>query len=218
MIGKILLWTITLSCIYVIGCVGLNVFPTVMDIQNAVQINNVLLNLSYSYFAGLIFYFLVSFYPFIKQKKKFTPIINGKKSDLFNQVEACIQTFESKEVKGVVNTISKEELISLISKSDMYANSYYAINVGYQMNNLQFLVNTKSNCFNIIDRMIVYKEYLTANDAYCLEKIRDSSFFHLTKVYESTPVAKIYYNSTQFKHELANELYEIILQTRAICN
>ena len=40
---------ITILCLYVIGCVGLNIFPTLGFCQKADAINSVGLNLSYSY-------------------------------------------------------------------------------------------------------------------------------------------------------------------------
>lgn len=213
---KILLWIIAFISIYTIGCVGLEVLPTLGTTETPILINSVLLNLSYSYFAGLIFYLLVTHYPFYLQRKKFSPIIKSKINDLYNQVEATIQTFETKEVKGIVDTITFEDLKKVIEKNSMYSNSFYANTVGYQMNNFQFLVETKNNFFTIIERLLIYKDYLSINQIVSIEKIRDSSFFHLTKVYESTSLAILYYNSSQFKEELAKELFNIILYMRKI--
>ncbi|WP_455672521.1 hypothetical protein [Phocaeicola sp.] len=213
---KILLWIIAFISIYTIGCVGLEVLPTLGTTENPILINSVLLNLSYSYFAGLIFYLLVTYYPFYLQRKKFSPIIKSKINDLYNQVEATIQTFETKEVKGIVDTITFDELKKVIEKNSMYSNSFYANTVGYQMNNFQFLVETKNNFFTIIERLLIYKDYLSINQIVSIEKIRDSSFFHLTKVYESSSLAILYYNSSQFKEELAKELFNIILYMRKI--
>lgn len=213
---KILLWIIAFISIYTIGCVGLEVLPTLGTTETPILINSVLLNLSYSYFAGLIFYLLVTYYPFYLQRKKFSPIIKSKINDLYNQVEATIQTFETKEVKGIVDTITFEDLKKVIEKNSMYSNSFYANTVGYQMNNFQFLVETKNNFFTIIERLLIYKDYLSINQIVSIEKIRDSSFFHLTKVYESTSLAILYYNSSQFKEELAKELFNIILYMRKI--
>ena len=188
MVIKVLLLVITLGCVYVIVCIGLKILPTIGQISNATQVNNVLLNLSYSYIAGLIFYLLVSYYPFYRQKRKFASIIAVKKDDLLKQIEACIQTFEEEDKKGLINNISKEELISLINKKDMYENSFYAKEVGYSMDNLLFLVKTRSNCFDIIDKLIVYKEYLRDVDIYDLEKIRDSAFFIYNRLRGKHPV------------------------------
>ena len=124
-------------------------------------------------------------------------------------INPLVHTF-SMEDTDVINSISKERLLGLIQAKGMYSQSCFAEQVGYQMNNLQFLVETKRNCFDIIEKLIPYKEYLTDKQIVCIEKIRDSSYFHLTKIYENSPVAQIYYNSEQFKNELSKELYDII--------
>ena len=120
------------------------------------------------------------------------------------------------EDSDIINSISKEQLLGLIQVKGMYSQSCFAEQVGYQMNNLQFLVETKRNCFDIIEILIPYKEYLTDKQIVCIEKIRDSSYFHLTKIYENSSVAKIYYNSEQFKNELSKELYYIICLLRIV--
>ena len=148
-------------------------------------------------------------------KRKFSPIINGRIIDLCKQIEACVHTF-SMEDSDIINSISKEQLLGLIQAKGMYSQSCFDEQVGYQMNNLQFLVETKRNCFDIIEKLIPYKEYLTDKQIVCIEKIRDSSYFHLTKIYEISSVAKIYYNSEQFKNELSKELYYIICLLRIV--
>ena len=149
---------ITILCLYVIGCVGLNIFPTLG------------LNLSYSFIAGWIFYLLITYFPYRFFKRKFSPIINGRIIDLCKQIEACVHTF-SMEDSDIINSISKERLLGLIQAKGMYSQSCFAEQVGYQMNNLQFLVETKRNCFDIIEKLIPYKEYLTDKQIVCIENI-----------------------------------------------
>lgn len=58
-----LLTIITALAFYVIGCVGLEWFPTIGYCSNAHSINTVLLNLSYSYLASIIFYIVIDLVP-----------------------------------------------------------------------------------------------------------------------------------------------------------
>ena len=191
---------ITILCLYVIGCVGLNIFPTLGFCQKADAINSVGLNLSYSFIAGCIFYLLITYFPYRFLKRKFSPIINGRIIDLCKQIEACVHTF-SMEDSDVINSISKDRLLGLIQAKGMYSQSCFAEQVGYQMNNLQFLVETRRNCFDIIEKLIPYKEYLTDKQIVCIEKIRDSSYFHLTKIYENSPVARKRLRGYVLQHE-----------------
>jgi hypothetical protein len=144
------------------------------------------------------------------------PVIDLKTKELYNQINACAQTFEIEENQDIIKSITKEQLTESISKNDMYNNSFYANEVGFNMNNFKFLNATKGNVFEIIESLTGYKEYMETEKTLNLEIIRDSSFFHLVKVYEETPITRIYYSSPQFKTELINDLYDIIICIRKL--
>jgi hypothetical protein len=215
-ITKYLLLIITAICLYIIFCIGLGWFWTIGTATNSENINQVLINLSYSYVAGLIFYILVSYLPNKAKIKKLRPVIKLKISDLYNQINACVQTFEVVENEDIIKSITKEQLKESINKNDMYNNSFYANVVGYNMNNLKFLNATKGNIFEIIESLTGYKEYMETEETLNLEIIRDSTFFHLVKIYEETPMARIYYSSPQFKSEFIDDLYDIIICIRKL--
>jgi len=215
-ITKYFLFIVTAICLYIICCVGLGWFWTIGSAINSERINNVSINLSYSFIAGLIFYIFVSYLPNKAKIKKLKPVIDLKIKDLYNQINACVQTFDDKENHDIIKLITKDELTKVIQKVDMYDNSFYANIVGYNMNNLKFLNSTKGNVFEIIESLTGYKEYMATEETLNLETIRDSTFFHLTKVYEETPVARIYYSSQQFRNELIKDLYEIIICVRKL--
>lgn len=60
---------VTVICLYTIFSVGLEVIGKIGKSDNYENINNVALNLSYSYIAGLIFYFFISYLPHTQTKK-----------------------------------------------------------------------------------------------------------------------------------------------------
>ena len=172
---KYFLFIVTTICLYIICCVGLGWFWTIGSAINSVKINNVLINLSYSFIAGLIFYFFVSYLPSQAKIRKFKPVIDLKIKDLYNQINACVQTFDDKENQDIIKTITKEELTQVIQKIDMYNSSFYANVVGYNMNNLKFLNATKGNVFEIIESLTGYKEHMETEETLNLETIRDST-------------------------------------------
>lgn len=209
-ITKIFLIAITLISLYIVLCIGLDWFWKIGNSENADKINIVLINLSYSYIAGFIFYILVSYLPFRLKTEKLKPVVKLKIDNLYNQINACAQTFEANEIPDIIQSITKDQLKGLVNKKGMYNNSFYGDQVGYEMNNLKFLNLTKCNTFEIIDSLLDYKEYLKTRQVLNIEKIRDSDFFLLVKFYEDSPTAKEYYSSTQFKEEISKDLFEII--------
>jgi len=200
----------TLISLYIIFCVGLDWFWTIGNSPNADKINLVLINLSYSYIAGFIFYILVSDLPYRLKIEKLKPVIKSKINDLYNQINACAQTFETEEINNIIEDLTLEELTMKINNNDMYNNSFYATMFGLQRNNFEFLNDTKENVFNIIDSLLRYKEYMKTEQVLTTEKIKDSDFFQLVKVYQDTPNTRSFYSNPQFKNALANDLYEVI--------
>lgn len=213
---NLILWLLTLSTGYTILTVGLGWFWTIGSFENAKEINQVLLNLSYSYIAGWIFYILVSYFPAKQRKMVLLPAIRLKIEDLRKQINACVQTFATDEDWYLVDVITKEQLSQLITNANMYGDSYYARVVGFQQNHLQFLHATRLNVFELIKQILFYKEYLSAEQLLLLEKIHDSTYFHLTKISENTPTAKVYYNSNRFKNEVIINLYDVIIYMRKL--
>lgn len=212
---KITLWISGVISLYIILCVGLEWFWTIGSFENAEKINQVLINLSYSYFAGLFFFLLVTQLPYIYKKEKFKPVINEKIKNLNTQIFACVQTFETVEIAQNIN-ITKVELAQIINKNGMYANSFYAISAGYQMNNFQFLVSTREQILGIIHSVKDYKEYINEEKIINIEKIKDSTFLHLISHYENSPVAQVNYSSNIFRTTLIDELYLVITYLQAI--
>lgn len=212
----IILTLLTILCSYCILHVGLGWLWPIGTCEDANSVNQVLLNLSYSYIAGFIFYLLVSFLPNYLKKRKIIPSIRLKVGDLYKQINACLQTFESTEKADLLYTITHERIIALINGADMYGQSFYAHMVGYDMNNLQFLVATKERIFTLIDQILGYKEFLNGDQLLEIEKIHDSTYFHLIKVYEDSPVARFYYTHQKFKDSMISDFIPVMLSIKEL--
>ncbi|MBK9225086.1 MAG: hypothetical protein IPO23_11590 [Flavobacterium sp.] len=92
---KLILIIISLICTYIILAVGLKIVPTIYESSNSENINNVSLNLSYSYIAGVIFYFFVTLFPYLILKNKLKPALDLKLIDLKIQITSFIRSFNS---------------------------------------------------------------------------------------------------------------------------
>lgn len=87
----VILWAIAIVCVYVIFCAGLHVLPGVASCNNAKDVNNVLLNLSYSYLAGGIFYLFTSTLPRFQKSRRYRSIINEKEKQIYEKLVGCMQ-------------------------------------------------------------------------------------------------------------------------------
>lgn len=211
---KLILIIISLICIYIILAVGLKIVPTIYESLNSENVNNVTLNLSYSYIAGLIFYFFVSLLPYLILKHKLKPAIDLKITDLKTQITSFIRSFNS--IKDIdLKDIELITIQNIIKKHSILDRSYYSPMTGTNMSNLDFLYSTKLNIFNLVDSILTYREYLTSNQILELEKIRDSKFFHLSKM-AGSPLQDIFYKSDEFNQAFSITFYEIIESVRKI--
>ena len=209
-ITKIVLWILSLLCLYAIGYIGLGWFWSWGELIDYQRVNSVFLNLSYSYLAGLIFYLLVSYFPYKLRQNKFKPIINSKIEILFRKINSCVVTFHTEDKESLIQDITLQKLKEIICGNDLYNLSYYGKAVAYQMNNFQFLCETRQGVFTLIESILLYREYMSGVDIAHIEGIKDSPYFNMIKVYETTPVAMSYYKSDLYKEELAKEMLLII--------
>ncbi len=211
---EFILIIISLICIYIILAVGLKIVPTIYESSNSENINNVTLNLSYSYIAGLLFYFFVSLLPYLILKNKLKPAIDLKITELKTQITSFIRSFNS--IKDIdLKDIELITIQNIIKKHSILDSSYYSPMTGTNMSNLDFLYSTKINIFNLVDTILTYRDYLTSNQILELEKIRDSKFFHLSKM-AGFPLQDIFYKSDEFNQVFSITFYEIIESVRKI--
>ncbi len=210
------MYLISVLSFYIILSVGLSLFPKIGCSSNSENINQVSLNLSYSYVAGLIFYFFISYIPINLLKRKLRPTLKSKFEDLSNQVCSYIQTFENIDIEIDVKTINFNFIKSVMESKSILDSSYYSKIMALKMNNLEFINSTKESIFNLIDSALVYKEYLDAEEILHLEKIKDSKFFHLLKIKHNNLLGNIYYNSDSFKNEFITELNDIFVSVKKL--
>lgn len=111
--------------VYAVLNIGLGCLWTIGVSDNADKINQVLLNLSYSYLAGCIFYLLVTFLPERFRKRKTQSIVSNKYELIKKQVEFSVQAFCDSDITGVsLDTFTKKELCQKLKSRSIIGVSY----------------------------------------------------------------------------------------------
>jgi len=179
------LFVSTLISVYIMGCVGLNILPNVGISSNANNINNVLLNLSYSYFAGIVFYCFISYLPHQIQKRKIQPIIDAKSLGIKNLIAAFINSFDIYPINNnIINTIKDSEISKLFEGNNLNSSSYYSAISGVKMSNADYINLTRDKVIETVENILFYKEYLSYQQILILEQIRESEFLFLFKRFD----------------------------------
>lgn len=210
---SVIIIIITLLCIYSIGYIELDWFWHIGVSENYYKINKVILNLSYSYLAGLIFYVLTSYCPYIVKRNKMRVTISEKIKRIIGRLnESAKSVFPIQEYNNL--NLTEDNLVQQFSSVSisMHCNNTYAYCV-HKMSVLNYLKSQRDNIIKIIDGILVYKEYLSANQLETIEHIKDSNYFALLNAF-SLPISGI--DNASNREELAKELFEVIQQTKKL--
>lgn len=144
---------------------------------NADAKNEVMLNLSYSYLAGLIFYILVTWLPYKMRARKMRPFIEDKKKVIKQKMEDCaIATIPTAII--VKYKPGKEELINhLVNTSLLNAPTYMSLLVAGSTI-LDHWRQQREDIKNAIKDVLEFKEYLSDKELVVLGSIQDCQFFY----------------------------------------
>lgn len=173
------------------------------------KLNTVILNLSYSYIAGCIFYYLSVKFPDYKDKKEIKPAIKLKTDNIrrclndillefsrntnlnytFDDLEKCKEIMISREWNDTVQMISQVNGVNI---------SYLKL----------CLLQNKEITKEIESLIIAYKSYLNTEQLLLLEKIRNCSFFNKITFYSS--FLKIDITDQKAKEDIANDFCTLI--------
>ena len=210
-------WVLTFASIYAICNIELDWFWSIPVRYNPENINRVLLNLSYSYLAGYLFYLLVTEIPYWQRNREFRKIITEKYKILKYQIESNIQAFGSNKT-NLLNTITLKELTDLIQNVNITDVAFQAKEVDYKTNILVLLNGSRNTIIHTCHEILnVYKDYLTESEVVTIEKICSAQYFNF--IYEPNPhsiskLTQLYYYKS--KDEIANLLYEVIELVRKL--
>ena len=216
-IVQIIGWVLTFASIYAICNIELDWFWSIPVKYNPENINRVLLNLSYSYLAGYIFYLLVTEIPYLHRKQRFCKLLSKKYDSLKNQIETHIQAFDTKEHYHL-DKITRDELYNMIVQRDLCDNTFYANECGITQSIIRYINKSKEIILDICyDILNIYKEYLSDNQIETIESIIHSAYFNLIDFKETdklTPKNKEMLNFG--KKNLSDSLYEVIELVRKL--
>jgi len=187
---KYIIYILLLISIWTILSVGLTIIPTFeADItkETADRVNSVMINISYSYLAGYIMYFLTVSLPTYRRKMTMEPLINDYIETYCSQSlfsffmyynNSDLLEFDIKEhqnVKEIVIEHKKDEkMIDTITKSNTFQSRKEILS----------RFNHESNLF--FNKIIPYEELLAQSQQEIINDIRKDNFITLFDYYDKT--------------------------------
>lgn len=167
---------LTLLCLYAIANIKLGCFWSIGIAENYVEINEIIINLSYSYIAGIVVYLLTIVLPVYFEKKRLQPIINEKIGDIGIMLTNMMVGFPAATAINSPDISDIDGCKKLLKSADWNTNNLLPI---YGRNNKlcqTFYFDFENIQTEIANFILCYKPQLTTTQLLYLEKIRNASF------------------------------------------
>ena len=208
MLIKILIWTIAAGCFYVILHVNLGIFWAVMDLEKGDEINTILVNLAYSYLAGLIFYLLTTVLPQQARRRRVRKVLQERIYVIYGRLE------DSK--KAVLDVNEYMDVNNKYLQDNEFVNKIQSVALNSSKPNplwsgtiADYMRTQKDEIIKETELLMLNQEYLTDGELAAILSLRNSNYFDLLKI------VKIYIN-TDHNVELGKSLVEALKDFKTI--
>lgn len=166
--------TVLFLCMFAISCIRLHIPELWIENDNADAINEVLVNLSYSYIAGFVFFLFTVAFPNELKKQKMRNAISNKMSTISTKYKACLSSVvplleRASFVYNEDNIKSQFEKTSLHSKSALSE-------VGQNYTVIHYIIAQHASCLQLIEQLLEYKDLLDSATLATIEDLRNPSF------------------------------------------
>jgi len=168
----IVVWIVGTIALYTILQVKLGIAWTIGAINNADDVNEVLVNLSYSYLAALLFYLLTDRIPFLLNRFQLKPVINNLFKDIQTKYLACGKSpFSLLQYNQI--EITKDSVVQQFSQTSF--NDHCALyDAGVHLTILEYIQRAhQENTKTIGNILQAYKEYIDVEQLDLLEQLRN---------------------------------------------
>lgn len=173
----------------------------------ALTMNDVLVNLSYSYLAGCIFYLLTSYIPQYLRSRKLKPLVQTKLKRILNELDACKNSVF--QLDGNYNNHTDEEFVQTLSNGNFNAPCALSplqqgVTVGLYMR------SKRKEILALIDEAQRFGIYMSDEQLCAITSLSTSTYFDLLNT--------IGIPQLDIREAVANELVNELNRIRAVIN
>ena len=180
-------------CLYIIVQVKFEIAPFLVYSVHAEAINEILVNLSFSYIAAYIFYQLTSRLLLKIRNRKIRPVIQkrveeiGRRSIYYVLLEFSRDSPYSADYKHIDNTAK-------VLESKLWTNEMPVMQRQFGIR-IDYLNYVRHQCDDLKERVFelvnIYKYEMTVEQIIALEEMRDLYIFRLVELSCSVPIVRI---------------------------
>lgn len=205
---------VLILCFWSILSIGLGLAPSIkcgFDIKLVDKFNVIVLNLSYSYIAGCVFYYLSVVFPHYKNKKVIKPAIKMNICEIRSTINEILVEFSRDTGEKPVSFHNLDACKRVVISKDWYDEvSGIKQRTGKSMNYLRFCLHEYADVSKNIESLILkYKDYLSTEQLLLLERIKMSDFFK--QIIFCSTFENINLTDQEFKDMMANFFSDLIV-------
>ena len=173
-------------CLYAIFQIKFDFAFFIGTSKKADAINEIITNLSYSYLAGYIFYFLTVTLPNWKMKSKLKSALFGKIKTIESKYRACLESVV--QLPETLSEAPTQEEIKELFKQKSYMDSCRLAKVGEKMTIASYIKESHEESVRLATQLLEYKPWLSSDAIAQIEKVRNSD---LSKVIIAITIPKL---------------------------
>lgn len=164
-----------LLCLWAIGSIQLKVIPLIpisLPIEQCDGLNEMFVNLSYSFIAGYIFYLLTVVLKSYHERKKMHKVLNNKFNQIASPIEAIIDVFYGEMGAKVDRT--RESITNILNSRNFNDRVEMAAELGHRLGQSATYINfiaekCKASKERVFEMIRLYRDYLTTDEIILLE-------------------------------------------------
>ncbi len=187
------LFLLLLLCVWAIFAIQLKIPHLSINVdwtqERCDNLNQLYINLSYSFWAGFVFYLLTIYFPQKREQKRLEPVIKQKVLEIRKDLRNILLEFSRSTDIQKYTEIEDVRKVLMSKKWTDYMPMYqklYGINISY----IAFIGEVgKTIQKNTIDLIQSYQRYLTTEQIRLLEELPQKYIFSLAQRFSKMPIS-----------------------------
>lgn len=196
---------VVIACFYAILTIKLDIFWKFGELEKADSINDIILNLSYSILAAVIFYIFIDVIPYYTKKKKMREVLRTKIDRIKQDINSAKTAIYLPPFTEMAKT--KADFVNDFENKDM--KDAYFLGLFRFKSLMEFFEHNKTQIRNSIHEILGYSEFLTEKEVEILADINSSKYINshfFIKDFENLQHQPALFNN---QREIGNSIYSI---------
>lgn len=200
-----MIFLVVIACFYAILTIKLDIFWKIGDFEKADSFNDIILNLSSSILAAVIFYIFIDVIPYYTKKKKMREVLRTKIDRIKQDINSAKNAIYLPPFTEMAKT--KDGFVNDFENKDM--KDAYCLGLFRFKSLMEFFEHNKEQIRNSIHEILGYSEFLTEKEVEILADINSSKYINshfFIKDFENLQHQPALFNN---QREIGNSIYSI---------